>query len=208
MLAFGRLVDADRFREVEPALGGVVAIDQHRVGMGDFERARGHRRQHGVEIERGGDRAADFLQHLELVDRLREVAGALLHLGLEAGIGFRELAGHAVELIGEFFQLVLGPHVDAVAEIAFAEPPRAAPQRRDRNQHPPRQDRAGRDRDREPERDQQRDAHQLIPDRRQRQRRRLLEEHEPAEFWNGVRNRQHRMAVNVGARGVGRAAHR
>ena len=93
-----------------------------------------------------------------------------------------------------------------MAEIAFAEPPRAAPQRRDRNQHPPRQDRAGRDRDREPERDQQRDAHQLIPDRRQRLRRRLFEEHEPAEFGNGARRGQDRVAIEVLAGGERRAA--
>ena len=77
---------------------GVIAIDQHGVGMGDFERARGDRRQHGVEVERGGDRAADLLEHLQLVDRLREVARALLHLAFEAGIGLGQLAGHAVEL--------------------------------------------------------------------------------------------------------------
>ena len=130
----------------------VIAVDQHRVGMGDFERAGGDRRQHGVEIERGGDRAADLLQHLELVDRLREIARALLHLGFEAGIGLVQLAGHAVELVGEFFQLVLGVDVDAMAEIAGAEPPRAGAQRRDRDQHAARQKRAGEDRDHEAER--------------------------------------------------------
>ena len=122
--------------------------------MGDFQRARRHRRQHGVEIERGGDRAADLLEHLELVDRLREIAGALLDLGFEAGIGLLQLAGHAVELVGEFFQLVVGPHLDAMAEIAGAEPPRAGAQRRDRDQHAPRQQRAGEDRDHEAEPDQ------------------------------------------------------
>ena len=181
-------------------LGGVIAIDQHRIGMGDFERARGHRRQHGVEIERGGDRAADFLEHLQLVDRLREIAGALLHLGFEARIGLVQLAGHAVELVGEFLQLVLGVDVDAMAEIAGAEPPRAGAQRRDRDQHAARQKRAGEDRDHEPEPDQQRDPHQLVADRRQRLRRRLLEEHGPAEFRHRARRGQHRMAVGIGAR--------
>ena len=123
--AFGVAVDADRLGQGELVPGGVIGIDQDRVGMGDLERARGHRRQHGVEIERGGDRAADLFQHLQFVDRAREIAGALLHLGLEARIGFGELAGHAVELVGELFQLVGGAHVDAMAEIAGAEPPRA-----------------------------------------------------------------------------------
>ena len=77
--------------------------------MGDFQRARGDRRQHGVEIERGGDRAADFFEHLELVDRLREIAGALLDLGFEAGIGLlRAAPAMLLNWLGEFFQLVGG----------------------------------------------------------------------------------------------------
>ena len=92
-----------------------------------------------------------------------------------------------------------------MAEIAGAEPPRAGAQRRDRHQHPPRQHRAGEDRDHEAERDQKRDPHQLVADRRQRLRGRLLEQHEPAELRHRARRRQHRMAVGVGARGQRRA---
>ena len=183
----------------------VIAVDQHRVGVGDFQRARRHRRQHRVEIERGGDRAADFLEHLELVDGARQIAGARLDLGFEAGIGFLQLPGHAVELVGQFLQLVLGAHFDAMAEIAGAEPPRAGAQRGDRDQHPPRQHGAGENRDREAERDQQRDPHQLVADRRQRLRGRLLEQHMPAEFRHCIRGRQHGVAVDAGARGQRRA---
>jgi len=160
----------------------VIAIDQHRIGTGDFQRTRRHRRQHRVEIERGGNGAADFLEHLELVDRLRQVAGARLHLGFEARIGLVQLPRHAVELIGEFLQFVSGPHIDAVAEIAAAETPRAGAQRGDRDQHPPCEQRAGQDRDHEPEPDQKRDPHQLVADRRQRLLHRLLEQHGPAEL--------------------------
>ena len=184
MRAFGIAVDAVRLGQVELMPCRVVAVDQDRVGLGDFQRARRHRRQHGVEIERGGHRAADFLQHLELVDRARQIARALLDLGLQDRIGLVQLAGHAVELVGEFFQLVLGMHVDTMAEIAGPQPPRPGAQRIDRDQHPPRQQHAGRGRDRKPEPDQQRDPHQLIPDRRQRLRGRLLEQHEPAELRN------------------------
>ena len=180
---------------------GVMAVDQHRVGMGDFQRARRHRRQHRVEVERGGDRAADFLEHLEFVDRARQIARARLDLGFEAGIGFLQLAGHAVELVGQFLQLVPGAHLDAMAEIAGAEPPRAGAQCGDRDQHPPRQHGAGENRDHEAEPDQQRDPHQLIPDRRQRLRGRLLVQHLPAEFRHGARCRQHLLAVEAGARG-------
>ena len=89
MAALGGLVDADRFGEVECVVGGIIAVDQHRIGVGDFERAGGDRRQHGVEIERGRDRAADFLEHLQLIDRLREIPRAFLHLPFEVGIGLR-----------------------------------------------------------------------------------------------------------------------
>ena len=128
MLAFCGAVDADRLGQVELMPGGIVAVDQHRIGVGDFERARRHRRQHRVEIERGSHRAADLLEHLELVDRAREIAGARLDLGFKADIRLLQLAGHAVELVGQFLQLVGGVDVDALAEIAGAEPPRAGAQ--------------------------------------------------------------------------------
>ena len=181
VLAFGRLVDADRFGEVEFAVRGVIAVNQHRIGMGDFERARGDRRQHRVEVERGRHRAADLFQHFQLVDRLRQIPRPLLHLGLEAGIGFRQLARHAVELVGELFQLV--GVFTSMRWLKSPAPSRCAPARSAligtsirRAMHG-----AGDDRGHEAHRDQKRDAHQLIADRRQRLRRRLLEEHEPAE---------------------------
>ena len=193
------LVDALGFDEIEAMVAGIVAIDQHGVGAGDFDRARRHRRQHGVEIERGGDGAADLFEHLQLVDRLREVARALLDLGLQPVIGFLEPARHAVELAGKLLQLVAGVDVDAMAEIAAAEPPRAGRERRDRDQHPPRQDRAGEHRDQEADADQQRDADELVADRRQRLRGRLFDEHDPAELRHRAGGGQHRIAVGAGA---------
>ena len=97
--------------------------------------------------------------------------------------------------VGELLQFVLGADLDAMAEIAVAEPPRAGAQRRDRNQHPPRQQGAGEDRDQKPEPDQQRDPQQLIADRRQRLRRRLFEQHDPAELRHRAGGGQHRIAV-------------
>ena len=208
MRAFGGLVDADRLRQVELLLRRIIAVDQHRIGMGDFERAGRHRRQYGVEIERGRNRAADFLENLKFIDRLRQIAGALLDLGFKAGIGFMQLAGHAVELIGEFFQLVLGVDVDAMAEIALAETARAAAQCRDRDQHAAGEHGAGEARHHQPEHDQEHDPRQLIADRRQRLGRRLLEEHVPAEFRHGAGGGQHRIAVGVAARGHGVAVRR
>jgi len=99
MAAFGRFIDADRFGQVELMVGGVIAVDQHRIGMGDFERAGGHRRQHGVEIERGGNRAADLLE--ALLARLIDCARSRVRSSpsIQVGIGFGELACHAVELV-------------------------------------------------------------------------------------------------------------
>ena len=198
--AFGRLVDADGFGEVELVVAGVIAVDQHGVGMGDFQRPRGDRGQHGVEVERGGDRAADLLEHLELVDRLRQIPRPFLHLLFEVGIGRGQLPGHAVELVGKLLQLVRRLHLDAVAEIAGAETPGAGLQRRDRHQHAPRHDGAGDDRDHEAKRDQKRDPHQLIADRRQRLRGLLFEEHVPAELRHQARCGQHGIALGIGAR--------
>ena len=166
--------------------------------MGDFQRARHHRRQHRVEIERGGNRAADFLEHLKFVDRAREVARARLHLRFEAGIGLRKLPGHAVELVGQFLQLVLGPtsmrwlnrrrrgggrRRGAVIGISIGAPDvpaRSRPRGRARSQRTP---------------------HQLVADRRQRLRGRLLEQHVPAEFRHRARCGQHPLAVKTGAGG-------
>jgi len=44
MAALGISVDADRLGQVEAVVAGVVGVDQHRIGMGDLERTRCHRR--------------------------------------------------------------------------------------------------------------------------------------------------------------------
>ena len=73
-------------------------------------------------------------------------------------------------------------------------------QRGDRDQHAARQHGAGGGRDRKAERDQQRDPQQLVADRRERLRGRLLEEHVPAEFRHCACRGQHRTAVGIVAR--------
>ncbi|MGY4366426.1 hypothetical protein ACVW1A_002491 [Bradyrhizobium sp. LB1.3] len=83
---------------------------------------------------------------------------------------------------------------------------RAVAQRRDRNDHAAGEQRAGEDRDQQAHADQQRDAHQLVADRHQGLRGRLLEHHTPAELRHDARGAHHRMAVEVGARRVGLVA--
>ena len=72
------------------------------------------------------DRAADFLKHLQLIDRLREVAGALLHLPFEVGIGLVQV-GPAMLLnwLASSSSSSAVFHLDAMAEIAGAKTPRA-----------------------------------------------------------------------------------
>ncbi len=184
VLAALGLIDAVGLDEVEATRRRVIGIDQDRVGMRDLQRAAGYRGQHGVEIERGRDRTADLFQHLQLIDRLRQITGALFDLGLQHRVGLRDLPSHAVELIGELFQLVMGAHLDAAPEVPGAEPARAGPQRGDRHQHTPRQHCAGERRHHQAEPDQQRAAQQLVADRRQCLRGRLLEHDSPAELRN------------------------
>ncbi len=52
---------------------------------------------------------------------------------------------HAIEFVGEVFDLVAGVNFDLVAEIAFGELRRPVPDRLDRHSHPTRQQHAGAD---------------------------------------------------------------
>ena len=136
--------------------------------MGDLQRARRHRRQHGVEIERGGDRAADFLQHLELVDRARQIPRALLDLGLQGRISFASWPAMLLNWSASSSSSSLV--CTSMRWLKSPAPSRRAPARNavDRDQHAPRQQRAGADRDDQAEPDQKRNPHQLVADRRQR----------------------------------------
>ena len=89
-------------------------------------RALGHSVEDRLDVRR---RARDDLQDLRrrrlLLEGLAELAGPVLHLLLEGGIGLVELGGHPVELIGEPLKLVARLHVDALVEGALQI--RAAP---------------------------------------------------------------------------------
>ena len=85
----------------------------------------------------------------QIVERGRELMGTLRNLLFQAGVGFLELAGHIIELIGERFQLVAGVDRDTLREIAGAEPGRALTQLPDRPQHPVGDETAGEQRDRD-----------------------------------------------------------
>ena len=96
-------------------------------------------------------RAADHLQNLGgrglLLERSCSSSRAFLHLALQAGVRLAQLRGHPVELVGERLQLVAGPDVDLLVEVAGADARGAFLQRADRVHHAAR----------EPQCDQRRD---------------------------------------------------
>ena len=119
---------------------------QHRIeqalGAGD----------NGVENRlRIGDRAADGAQDFAggglLLQGFAQFAGAVIDLALQPRIGFLEIGGHGVELVGQGFELVAGAHHDLLVEVAGADLRRAILQRADRLHHAPRQEHAGKHRD-------------------------------------------------------------
>ncbi len=98
-------------------------------GLGD------DRVEHRLQVEGGVHRLADLAERAQLLDRLGELAGAHLHLALEARIGFLQAVRHVVELVGEPLELVAGLDRDALAEVAAADALRAGPQHLDRDDH-------------------------------------------------------------------------
>ena len=114
------LTDATRLGERELART-VILVDRRRVGLGEFDRTIDDRGEHQFGIERSGDGAADLLQRLELKNGLPEFARALFDLLFEGAVGDLQLVGHAVELLGQILDLVAGPHVEPVAEVAGLE---------------------------------------------------------------------------------------
>ena len=96
-------------------------VDGAAAGIGERAGVRQDARKHGLELERGIDRPADLAERLELADRARQLLGPLLDLAFEVGVGFLELPGHEIELLGERLQLVAGLDIDAALKIAPAD---------------------------------------------------------------------------------------
>ena len=116
---------------------------------------------------------------------------------LQARIGFLQLAGHPVELVGELLDLVLGVDLDAVVELAGSQPPRAGLQLVDRHHHVPRQQYSGDDGEREAQSQQPADPDQEAVDRRDRLVERLLEQHEQIDARNRGSPDQHLMPAGI-----------
>ena len=132
-----------RMSELHGAASAIEAVDRARLGAGERHGARHDRRHHRVGVERRGDRAADLLHGLQLAVGFREIARPLRDHLFEPLVGPLHMRGHRIELARQILDLVGGPHVDAVAEVAGGEPPRARLQRLDRRDEAARQQHAG-----------------------------------------------------------------
>ena len=136
----------------------VEDVDGAGIGRRQLDGLGDDRVEHGLQVERRIDRLADLAERAQLLDRLRELAGAQLDLVLEVGIGFLQAARHVVELVGEPFELVAGLDRDALAEVAAADARGAGPQHLDRHHHAAGEEEPG-------EKGQHQPAEQIRPDR-------------------------------------------
>ena len=166
----------------------VVLVDRARVGAGQLVRARDDRGEHGLEVERRAEGLADLPQSLQLADRAGQLGGCASSsrvrsstLLLEVRVRRLELPGRPVELVAERLELVAGPDLDAMAEVAGADPRRALLEHPDRRDHAPGEEDARQDRQPEAEHEDDGAADDRGPEGRVRVRGGALDEHEPPE---------------------------
>src|SRR6185312_3597081 len=121
----------------------VEDINRAGIRLGKLDGFRNDGREDRGHIERRVDGLADLAQGTELLDRLRQLAGAQLDLFLEIGIGLLEPAAHVVELVGEHFELVARLDRNALGEVAAADAQGAGAQGEDRPDHPAGKEKSG-----------------------------------------------------------------
>ena len=183
--------------QLEFAARLVELVDGAGLGARELRRLRHDRVEHGLQIERRVDRLADLAERAQLGDRLGELAGAVLDLALEVGVGFLELAGHVVELVGEPFELVAGLDRDALAQVAPADALGARAQGLDRHHHAARQEDAGEHRQGQAEQQQPGRALDRLEQRRIGLLARQLDEHDPARLGDRRIGGEHLAAAHV-----------
>ena len=76
----------------------VEFVDRAFIGLRELHRAADDRGEHGVEIERGIDRAQHFFERLKFGDRAGQLVGAVLQSRkLRAGDGDHRLLGEGLQ---------------------------------------------------------------------------------------------------------------
>ena len=156
------------FRELKGIPRVVIAADGDGVGLGELDGARHDSREHGLVVQRRGDGASDLLERLQFADRLSKVSRPLGDLLLEPAVGPLQLVRHTIEMIGEIGNLVLGLHLDAMAELARLQLLGADLQCANWNNHTSRQQYAGQHGQENAERQKPGGAEQQVVDRLQR----------------------------------------
>ncbi|KWT96932.1 hypothetical protein APY03_1934 [Variovorax sp. WDL1] len=146
-------------------------------------------------------RLADDAQHLAdgglVGERFAQLGGALLYLALQPCIRLAQLRGHAVELVGQAFELVAGADLDAPVEVAGADLRCACLQRAQRAHQRSRQEKGRHHRDQHRQHEHQPHALQHDVQRREGLGAGRLDEHRPAERRDRGMGRQHPLAGQV-----------
>ena len=178
-----------------------VAVDHHDARVrrvAQMRRAFGHRLQHRLNVgRRARDHAQDLADRRLLPERVRELARTLVDLALEAGIRLAQLRRHPVELVGEAFELIVGPHDDLLVEVARADAPRPFVQRPDRAHHAAREHERCGGRDDQPAEQQESGSNDRGIELRVDLGFGLLDEHLPVEQLDRSEGRQHRRAREI-----------
>ena len=178
-----------------------LAVVSHSYAEGGLAQAVApfeHRVEHRREI---AGRGIDDPQHLGgrglLFQRFGQFGGALLDALFKLGVGFLQIARHAVELPGERFEFVAGIDLDAAAEIAGAEAFGARRNRVDRAGHAARQNQREKDRRHQPAGQQDAGAQRRAVERRERLAERRLDKDAPAERRDRRVRAEHLLAGEV-----------
>src|SRR6185437_3140028 len=102
----------------EARAGLVVFVEHAAIRAGEMRGSGDDRIEDGVEIEARAHGARNLAQHVQLLERARELAGTRLDLVFERRARAGELGRRVIQLVAERFQFVAGGNVDAMVEIA------------------------------------------------------------------------------------------
>jgi hypothetical protein len=164
--------------------------------------------EHGREVAGG---AVDNPEHIRrrglLVEGLPEFGGAVFDPLFEFGVGFLQIARHAVEVAGEVFELIAGLDIDLPVELAGADARGASLQFPDRHGHAAGEEQRGQCRQDKGEGEQCAGTQHRAVKRRQGFVQRQFDKDGPAERRDRGMSGQYRLGVDASgdhARLIGR----
>ena len=92
---------------------------------------------------RARDYAENFAYRRLLLERIRELARALVDLAFQTGVRLAQLRRHPIELVGKAFQFIVGAHDDLLVEVPRTDASCAFVEGADRAHHAARQRQRG-----------------------------------------------------------------